>query len=68
MAQYHAMKITRLETFHVRPRWLFLKIHTDKDIVGWGEPVLEGKANATNEVVQAAAAEGDEFVEVNEAA
>ncbi len=38
------MKITRLETFHVRPRWLFLKIHTDKDIVGWGEPVLEGKA------------------------
>jgi len=32
------------------------------------DAVLEGKANATNEVVQAAAAEGDEFVEVNEAA
>ena len=31
------------------------------------DAVLEGKANATNEVVQAAA-EGDEFVEVNEAA
>jgi small subunit ribosomal protein S2 len=30
------------------------------------DAVLEGKANATNEVVQAAA-EGDEFVEVNEA-
>jgi small subunit ribosomal protein S2 len=30
------------------------------------DAVLEGKANATNEVVQAAASEGDEFVEVNE--
>jgi small subunit ribosomal protein S2 len=28
--------------------------------------VLEGKANASNEVVQAVAAEGDEFVEVSE--
>jgi small subunit ribosomal protein S2 len=32
------------------------------------DAVLEGKANATNEVVQAAGAQGDEFVEVNEAA
>ena len=32
------------------------------------DAVLEGKANATNDVVQAAAAEGDEFVEVNESA
>ena len=30
------------------------------------DAVLEGKANASNEVVQAVAAEGDEFVEVNE--
>ena len=30
------------------------------------DAVLEGKANATNEVVQAAGAEGDEFVEVSE--
>jgi small subunit ribosomal protein S2 len=30
------------------------------------DAVLEGKANATNEVVQAAGAEGDEFVEVRE--
>lgn len=30
------------------------------------DAILEGKANATSEVVQAAAAEGDEFVEVNE--
>ena len=45
------MKITRLETFHVKPRWLFLKIHTDKDIVGWGEPVLEGKAKTVEACV-----------------
>jgi len=32
------------------------------------DAVLEGKANATNEMVQAISAEGDEFVEVNEAA
>lgn len=32
------------------------------------DAVIEGKANATNEVLQAAAAEGDEFVEVSEAA
>ncbi|MBN8711341.1 MAG: galactonate dehydratase [Verrucomicrobia bacterium 61-8] len=38
------MKITKLETFHIRPRWLFLKVHTDTDIVGWGEPLLEGRA------------------------
>ena len=30
------------------------------------DAVLEGKANATSDVVQAVAAEGDEFVEVNE--
>ena len=37
------MKITRLQTFHVRPRWLFLKIETDQGITGWGEPTLEGR-------------------------
>lgn len=38
------LTITRLETFLVRPRWLFLKIHTDAGIVGLGEPILEGRA------------------------
>ena len=36
------MKITKLETFLVKPRWLFLKIHTDEGLVGLGEPILEG--------------------------
>ena len=38
------MKITSLETFLAPPRWLFLKISTDAGICGWGEPVLEGRA------------------------
>jgi galactonate dehydratase len=38
------IKITKLETFLVKPRWLFLKIHTDAGIVGLGEPILEGRA------------------------
>ncbi len=33
-----------LTTFVVPPRWLFLKIETDEGIVGWGEPVVEGRA------------------------
>ena len=45
------MKITKLETFHVRPRWLFLKISTDEGICGWGEPVLEGRSTVVEEAV-----------------
>lgn len=39
------MKITGYKTWIVPPRWLFLKIETDSGIVGWGEPVVEGKAH-----------------------
>lgn len=39
-----AMKIARIETFEVAPRWLFLRIETDDGVVGWGEPVVEGRA------------------------
>jgi galactonate dehydratase len=38
------LKITKLETFLVKPRWLFLKIHTNAGIVGLGEPITEGRA------------------------
>lgn len=38
------MKITRLETFLVKPRWLFLRVHTDEGLIGLGEPILEGRA------------------------
>lgn len=39
------MKITKLTTFIVPPRWCFLKVETDEGIVGWGEPVVEGRAH-----------------------
>jgi len=38
------VKITKLETFLVKPRWIFLKIHTDAGVFGLGEPLLEGRA------------------------
>jgi len=38
------LKITKLETFLVKPRWLFLKVHTNAGIVGLGEPLTEGRA------------------------
>jgi galactonate dehydratase len=38
------MKITTVETFLVAPRWLFLRIGTDEGVVGWGEPLVEGRA------------------------
>jgi galactonate dehydratase len=46
------MKITKLETFVVPPRWLFVKIETDEGIVGWGEPVVEGRAHTVEAAVQ----------------
>lgn len=39
------MKIQKFELFKVPPRWLFLKITTDDGIVGWGEPIVEGRAD-----------------------
>ena len=39
------MKITRITTYIVPPRWLFLKVETDEGIFGWGEPVIEGRAH-----------------------
>ncbi len=38
------LKVTKLETFLVKPRWVFLRIHTNAGITGLGEPLLEGRA------------------------
>src|SRR5262249_4014729 len=38
------IKITKLETLLVKPRWLFLKVHTGGGIGGRGEPIVEGRA------------------------
>lgn len=47
------MKIRDISTFLVPPRWLFLRIQTNEGLTGWGEPVVEGRA----ETVRAAVAE-----------
>ncbi len=40
------MKLTRIETFAVPPRWLLVRVETDDGLVGWGEASLEGHAEA----------------------
>ncbi|MBW8847563.1 MAG: galactonate dehydratase [Burkholderiales bacterium] len=45
------MRITKLTTYRVPPRWMFLKIETDEGVVGWGEPVIEGKARTVETAV-----------------
>ncbi|MEU6861174.1 galactonate dehydratase [Glycomyces sp. NPDC046736] len=49
------LKIARIETFTVTPRWLFLRIETEDGLVGWGEPIVEGRAEAVASVVDALA-------------
>lgn len=46
------MKITDLTLYKVPPRWLFLKISTDEGIDGWGEPVIEGRADTVRTAVE----------------
>lgn len=46
------LRITRLETVLVKPRWLFLKVHTDEGIIGLGEPVVEGRARTVAAAVE----------------
>jgi galactonate dehydratase len=44
MIKNSVMKIKSYELFQVPPRWLFLKMETDEGVIGWGEPIVEGKA------------------------
>ncbi|CAN7321423.1 galactonate dehydratase [Pseudoduganella sp. LjRoot289] len=46
------MKITRLSTYRVPPRWMLLKMETDEGITGWGEPVIEGRARTVEAAVR----------------
>ena len=45
------MRITGFKTFRVAPRWMFLKMETDEGVVGWGEPVVEGRARSVEVAV-----------------
>lgn len=46
------MKITRIELINIKPRWMILKMYTDTDIIGLGEPVLEGHNKSVEAVVR----------------
>ena len=45
------VRITKVETMLVQPRWLFVKISTDAGVSGWGEPIVEGRARTCAEAV-----------------
>ena len=46
------MRITDYELFEVPPRWLFLKLETSDGLVGWGEPIVEGRAHTVRAAVE----------------
>ena len=46
------MKISDIRTYLVRPRWGFVEIETDAGLIGWGEPVIEGKAATVRACVE----------------
>jgi galactonate dehydratase len=46
------LKIKSYTLYKVPPRWLFLKIETDEGISGWGEPVIEGRADTVEACVR----------------
>lgn len=46
-----SLKIKSLELFKVPPRWLFLKMTTEEGLVGWGEPIVEGRADTVSAAV-----------------
>ena len=43
--------ITRVETFLVAPRWLFVRIETSGGLVGWGEASCEGRSETVRTAV-----------------
>ncbi|KAK7462789.1 hypothetical protein VKT23_007371 [Stygiomarasmius scandens] len=60
--------ITKIETFRVPPRWLFVRVETNDGIVGWGESTLEGHTEAVegafNDLQRFVGAEADNIVDI----
>lgn len=46
------MKVTSYELFAVPPRWLFLRLETDTGLVGWGEPIVQGRLETVRTAVK----------------
>ncbi|NEU55555.1 galactonate dehydratase [Halorussus sp. MSC15.2] len=45
-------RIVDYELYEVPPRWLFLRLETSDGLVGWGEPVVEGRAHTVRAAVE----------------
>ncbi|WP_458210418.1 galactonate dehydratase [Haladaptatus sp. NG-SE-30] len=46
------MEITDYELYELPPRWLFLKLETSTGLIGWGEPIVEGRAQTVKTAVE----------------
>ncbi|WP_122088685.1 galactonate dehydratase [Halalkalicoccus subterraneus] len=45
-------EIADYNLYEVPPRWLFLRLETSDGLVGWGEPVVEGRAKTVRAAVE----------------
>jgi galactonate dehydratase len=46
------LEITKLEIIHVKPRFSFLRIHTNEGLTGLGEAVIEGRSRTVETAVR----------------
>ncbi|MFB6091122.1 MAG: galactonate dehydratase [Halobellus sp.] len=46
------MRLVDYDLYRVPPRWLFLRVETSDGRVGWGEPVVEGRARTVETAVE----------------
>ncbi|MBE5743681.1 MAG: galactonate dehydratase [Clostridiales bacterium] len=46
------MKLTKINTYLVRPRWCIVEVETDGGLLGYGEAVIEGKASTVSACVK----------------
>jgi galactonate dehydratase len=46
------LKITKVETQLIKPRWLFVRVSTNAGIVGLGEPIVEGRALTVAQAIE----------------
>lgn len=47
-----SMHVADYELFEVPPRWQLLRLETNTGLVSWGEPVVEGRPDATRAAVR----------------
>ncbi|POZ88717.1 MULTISPECIES: hypothetical protein [Petrotoga] len=45
------VKIVNYDIFFEQPRWMFLKLETDDGLIGWVEPIVEGRAKTVAQAV-----------------